>query len=189
MKLPRLIIAAILTAALFLAGCGSDAPAPSVHYEKVLDTVSAAVKAKDTDAYLLCFTEAARLNYLKSDRYDRELVSKFLPTDEDGQPAMIFSVTDHRELNNEEISTLENAYKEKYAMRIDITKAYELKATVSSGALHTERTLNAVNNGNGWLLLGPVIENWFDGPALASQTVSSADTSSQTASSSAGAGN
>lgn len=179
MKLVRFISALVLSAALLLTGCGSEAPAPSVHYEKVLDTVSAAVKAGDTDAYLLCFTEAARLNYMKSDRYDRELASKLIPSDEGEQLAMVFTVTDHRELNNEEISTLENAYKEKYAMRINITKAYELKATVSSGSLQTERTFNAVNNGTGWLLLGPVIEIWFDTPASGPQAASlAADASS-----------
>ena len=186
-KIRKIIISALLTAALLLSGCGSEAPAPSVHYEKVLDTISAAVKAKDTDAYLLCFTDAARLNYQNSDRYDRDLASKFIPSENGEQSAMIFTVTDHRELNNEEITTLENAYKDKYAMRIDITKAYELKTTVSSGVLRTERTFNAVNTGTGWVLLGPVIENWFDAPALASQSGTTAASASSADSSSAAA--
>ena len=162
-----------MLAACLLAGCSSDAPAPSVHYEKVLDTLTAAVKAKDTEAYLLCFTEAARLNYKKSDRYDRELASKLVPSDGGEQPALIYTVNDHRELNNEEISVLEGAYKEKYAMRIDITKAYELKLLFTSGTRRAERTLNAVNNGNGWLILGPVIENYFEGTAPVSSAAES----------------
>ena len=188
MKLKKIISALLLAAAMLLTGCGSEAPAPSVHYEKVLDTLSAAVKAKDTDAYLLCFTEAARLNYINSDRYDRSLAAKLVPETEGEQPAMVFTVSDHRELNNAEITTLENAYKDKYAMRIDITKAYELKASVTSGTFRTERNFNAVNNGSGWLILGPVIESWFDVPGTAQQTVSSAADSPADSASSAGAG-
>ena len=176
MKLKKIISALLLTAAMLLTGCGSEPAAPSAHYEAVLDTVSAAVKAKDTDAYLLCFTDAARLNYLNSDSYDRSLAAKLIPSDEGEQPAMVFTVNDHRELNNNEISALETAYKDKYSMRIDITKAYEIKASVTSGALKAERTLNAVNVGTGWLLLGPVIESWFDtGAAPQSADLSSAE--------------
>ena len=188
MKPGRIIAAFLLTAVLLLTGCGSQAPAPSIYYEKVLDTLSAAVKAKDTDAYLLCFTEAARLNYLSSDRYDRSLAAKIVSDTEGDQPAMVFTVTDHRELNNEEITALENAYKDKYAMRIDITKAYELKASVTAGSLHTERTFNAVNNGSGWLILGPVIEAWFSNTGSSQQTVTSAADSLTSDASSAGAG-
>lgn len=168
MKITRIILILALAAACLLTGCGSDAPAPSVHYEKVLDTLSAAVKAKDTDAYLLCFTEAARLNYKNSDRYDRELASKLVPSEEGDSPALICTVNEHRELNNEEISVLEEAYKNKYAMRIDITKAYELRILFTSGSKRSEKTLNAVNNGNGWLILGPVIESYFEDTPSAS---------------------
>ena len=177
-KIPKLLLAAALVFALLLTGCGSEAPAPSLHYEKVLDTVCAAVKAHDTDGYLLCFSDAARLGYQNSERYDRQLTSKFIPSDEGEQAAMIFTVNDHRELSNDEITTLENAYKEKYAMRIDITKAYELKTTVTSGSLRSERTLYAVNDGTKWLLLGPVIEAWFENISPASQPDSSQASSS-----------
>ncbi|MBR6872667.1 MAG: hypothetical protein IKN17_04060 [Ruminococcus sp.] len=167
MNIFRKLLLAVLAAAVCLlaAGCGSEEPVPSAHYESVLDTLTAAVKMKDTHGYLLCFTEAARLTYEASERYDRDLTSKLVPQQEGETPSLLYTVTEHRELTAGEVSALEEAYKNKYSLRLDITKAYELKVVFTAGSRHTERTVNAVNNGSGWLVLGPVIEKLFEGSA------------------------
>ena len=156
---------AVLLAAVIclLTGCGEQAAPSQAHYDQVLDTLTSAVSLGDTDAYLLCFTEAARLNYKQSASYNKELAGTLAAFEDGRRLALICTVSEHRELNEGEINMLTEAYKEKYAMRINITKAYELKARFSSGSSNAERTLNVVNNGSGWLILGPVIERIFDG--------------------------
>lgn len=169
------LITVLLAAAVCLlaAGCGDEAPAPSAHYETVLDTLTASVKLKDTDAYLLCFTEAARLRYKNSDEYSKELTAKLIPSDDGEQAGLVCRVAEHRELETAEVSALEEAYKAKYAMRIDITKAYEIRAEFTSGRNSTEKTLNVVNDGTGWLIMGPVIEKFFGTETAASGSDSS----------------
>ena len=169
------VITVLLAAAVCLltAGCGDEAPAPSAHYETVLDTLTASVKLGDTDAYLLCFTDAARLKYKNSDQYSKELTSRLVPSDDGEQAGLVCRVADHRALTDEELSTLANAYKEKYAMRMDITKAYEIKAEFTSGRHSTEKTLNVVNDGDGWLIMGPVIEKFFETGTAAKSSDSS----------------
>ena len=162
-KLKAFTLALIAAAMCLLASCGSSqGGAPSVHYEKVLDTLTSAVSLNDTEAYLLCFTEAARLNYMNSESYDRELAGKLSVKDEGRSLALICTVNEHRELTESEIASLEEAYKEKYSLRIDITKAYELSTVFTSGNKMAERTVYTVNNGNDWYILGPVIERFFE---------------------------
>ncbi|MBR4555111.1 MAG: hypothetical protein IKO27_05900 [Ruminococcus sp.] len=160
MRIIKYIIVTVL-AAVLLAGCGDSENNTSAHYEVVLRTLTQSVRTDDTEAYLLCFTDAARAVYEKSPGFDRKLAGKLAVTEDGVRLGLICSVADHRELERDEIAALRDAYSEKYSRRLEITKAYELKLEFSSGRSEAKRTVNVINDGTNWLIMGPVIESIF----------------------------
>lgn len=153
---------AVLTALTMLTACGSEGnKTPSAHYEKVLETLALSVRVLDTESYLKCFSEAARAEYIASDRYDPELCERLSVKDGEKQLALICTALDHSELDTDAIAALKSEYNRKYAKRIDITKAYELRTEFSSGEKNTVRTITVYNDGHEWKIFGEVIENFF----------------------------
>ena len=163
MKLLKLITLMLTAAclALALSSCGDEEPPPSEHYETVLDTMTAAVKAEDEDTYLRCFTPAARDSFSLSRSKDSNVTDKLHNSKGDSALPLVYETLEHREIDISGIKNLQRQYTEKYARRLDIVKAYELKVEFSSGESSATRMITVFNNGNDWYILGDVIDKLF----------------------------
>lgn len=156
-----LTVIAAVTALFLLTGCGSKEKTRFAHYEKVLETLTLSVRVLDTQSYLKCFSEGARAEYVASDRYDPNLCEKLADSDGKKRLALIAMTLEHNELDSDAIAKLKDEYNQKYARRINITKAYELKTEFTSGDKINVKTLVVYNDGNEWRIFGDVIENFF----------------------------
>lgn len=153
---------AALTVLLSLSGCGSDdTKTQYAHYEQVLETMTLSVKVLDTESYLKCFSRGAKEAYKASKKYDEDLCEHIAENDGQKQLALTYFVNDHNELDTEAISKLKEEYRQRYAKRINISKAYELDTEFSSGDKTVKKTLTVFNDGNEWKIYGDVIESIF----------------------------
>lgn len=156
-------LAAAVIVAASLSGCGSDNEHTiSAHYEAVLETLTQSVRVLDTNSYLKCFSQAARAEYVSSPKYEEDLCEKLAERDGQKQLALVYIVNDHNELDNDAITKLKNEYKQKYAKRIDITKAYEIQTEFTAGEKTSNKTLIVYNDGHEWKIYGNVIDSFFE---------------------------
>jgi hypothetical protein len=166
MKRSRSLLCAALAALIALvsfAGCGSDGERTQyAHYEEVLETLTLSVKVLDTESYLKCFSRGAKEAYKASKKYDEELCKRIAENDGQKQLALTYIVNDHKELDTEAIAKMKAEYTQRYAKRINISKAYELDTEFSSGDKTVKKTLTVFNDGNEWKIYGDVIESIFE---------------------------
>ncbi len=150
---------------MLTVGCGkkSDTKA-SMNYEQPILTMVGAVKVWDTESYLNCYTEGAREKYEESESYNSQLAKTLVPSQEKGLSALSYSKNSAKELDSEQIGTLEDKYKEEYHKRINISKAYEISADLTViQSMKTKRdsvTLTVIYSGGSWKLYGDVIEEF-----------------------------
>lgn len=162
MKAFRSIV--VLIAAAMLAGCGkSEKDTSTLNYEQPAVAMIRAVRFGDDTSYLNCYTEGAREKYIASEDYNSGLCEVLLPKSKDAG-ALKYNTLSAEELKKDDISKLEEQYRESYHKRIDISKAYSLDgeiSTVKGGKVISEkRTITVVNTDGSWLIYGDVIESF-----------------------------
>ncbi len=173
MKKRILMMIGVFAAALMLlCSCGDSERPPSANYLSAVEAMTQAVKVADTEGYLMCFTEAARDKYRTGENYDPGLAGK-ITFDGETSRLLQYDVEEYHELNSSEISKVKEDHIEAYKRRLEITKAYELDITFTSGERTARRKLIVINNGVGWQICGDVIEQVFEGTADSSKDDSS----------------
>lgn len=158
----KLLSIAVAVLTLFcMTSCKDETEPVPANYERPVVTVSRAIVANDTKAYLNSFTDGAKNAYVKGDNYNKDLVKTFLPSQ--SESIMKTKTLSDSELDENAIDKLKQQYKEKYKKRIDITKARKLKVEFDlQGAAQMKATkeLTVVRVENSWLIFGDVIEDF-----------------------------
>ena len=147
----------VVMSLLFMVSCGEEEEY-SASYEKPAFTMGMAIVNGDTRAYLNCFTDCAKEEYINSKSYTPNLAENIVSTDSNNIKVKTKS---DEAMEQEEVEELEQQYKEKYKKRIEIDKARKITATFTlSGekAKVASQEMTVVKVGHKWLVYGEVIE-------------------------------
>ncbi|MBQ9374822.1 MAG: hypothetical protein IJU04_00590 [Ruminococcus sp.] len=154
----------LIVTIISVCSCGGEPVKTSLNYERPVITMARAVDSMDSESYLNCFTDGAKLKYMKSDNYNPDLVNTMLPSQADNKRLFKAKVVSAQSLDKNAITELQKDYVAQYKKRISITKAQ--KMTVEFGTIqgNTEqidrRELTAVRIENEWFIYGDVIEEF-----------------------------
>lgn len=146
---------------LCIVSCGSEEDPIPANYERPAVTMAKAISAYDTQAYLNCFTDEAKNEYINGSSYNKDLVKTFLPSQTES--VIKTQMTSDTELNSRRIDELKEQYKEKYKKRIDISKARKITVefTIQGNSKQSvSKELTVVRVENRWLVFGDVIEKF-----------------------------
>lgn len=151
----------IVITLLCMTSCGSKEEPIPANYERPAVTMAKAIAASDTKAYLNCFTDEAKSEYINGNAYNKDLVKTFLPSQ--SESIIKTRTTSDTELNQRRIDELKEQYKEKYKKRIDISKARKLTVEFTiqgEDKQSVSKELTVVRVENSWLIFGDVIEEF-----------------------------
>lgn len=153
----------LLITVIFICSCGGEPVKTSLNYERPIIAIERSVDALDNVSYLNCFTLGAKQAYMESDNYNPELVSTLLPSQTASKRLFKAKVTSAQPLEQEDITMLEQEYKDKYKKRINISKAQKLNVEFGTMLGNNEkidsRELIAVRIETEWYIYGDVIES------------------------------
>ena len=155
-KLIMTLIPAVLV--MSLGSCGKKQEL-SMTYEQPINTLTGAIINYDEEAYLSCFTNAAKEEYKSAQDYSDTFIESIYPRTSE-QHKLSTAIIEHLELEDADIKKLEESYVRRFRKRIDISKAISMSVRFKVFKNEQKRTILrkmiVVRVDNTWYIYGEV---------------------------------
>ncbi|MBQ2580725.1 MAG: hypothetical protein II574_03755 [Ruminococcus sp.] len=168
-KLIKALILMTAAALMLFCGCGDEQTDVTNHERPILDLCTS-LEHRDANAYLNCFTPAAKKAYLagEGDSSDssgkskgKDIISRVMSENglEDGDKISC-EIIGKLELPSADREKLQKQYKSKYAKNVTIEKAFRIDASLTCSKGTDMHRFNVVLFDESWYIFGDVIEKF-----------------------------